>query len=175
MQNIILFGQMGSGKSIIARYLGQNYDYAILSLGAKIHSECKLHGNETREEMQNYGQMMRKIFGENTWCDYLYLRSKNYKKIVIDDARQLNEFEFFAGKGYLSIGVIATNDARLKRLQKRVNYTINPESFNHETEQQAKECVKKSDIKIYNNSSVEDLFREIEIKLGEYLIGGKDE
>jgi len=168
MQNIILFGQMGSGKSTIARYLGQKYDYAILSLGAKIHSECKLHGNETREEMQQYGQMMRKIFGENTWCNYLYLKSKNYKKIVIDDARQLNEYNYFMNKNFLPIAIIADDEIRLERLQKRVDYKINPDSFNHETEINARKCIEMCEIKIYNNSMSEDLldlYDEIDNKL----------
>lgn len=170
--NIIIFGEMGSGKSTVANYLVKNYEYTKGSLGAKIHSECNLHGKETREEMQRYGQMMRKIFGENTWCDYLYKKFKYkgiFDKIVIDDARQLNEYDYFMKKGFLPIAIITEDSIRLDRLQKRVNYKINPETFEHETEKQARECIKKCDIKIYNNSTEKDLYREIESKLKEYI------
>ena len=151
MQNIILFGEMGSGKSTVAKYLCEQYGYTKLSLGEKIHSECRLHGNETREEMQNYGQMMRKIFGENVWCDYLISRSNGINRIVIDDARQINEYDYFTEKGYLPIAVIADEKLRLERLQKRVDYKINPDNCKHETEVQAMQCANKCKIKLFNS------------------------
>ena len=172
MQNIILFGQMGSGKSTVAKYLCDNYGYTKFSLGEKIHSECELYGIHDREHLQAYGQMMRKVFHENIWCNYLIDRSRGIDRIVIDDARQLNEYDYFTEKGYLPIAVIAEEHIRIGRLQKRVNYVINPESFNHETEINVRNCINKCKIKIYNNTSYEDLVEEIESELGEYLRGG---
>lgn len=169
--DIIIFGLMGSGKTTIANYLVNKYDYFKCALGEKIHSECRLHGGETRQEMQDYGQAMREIFGENIWCDYLYNRYGDKEKIVIEDARQVNEFYYFLSKGYLPIGVITATNLRLERLQKRVSYVIDPETFNHETEIQARKCVDMCDIKIYNNSTSEDLYKEIENKLSRYLNG----
>lgn len=167
--NIVIFGEMGAGKSTVANYLVNKYSYFKCALGEKIHSECRLHGKETRQEMQNYGQAMRKIFGENIWCDYLFNRYGNKNKIVIEDGRQVNEFYYYLAKGYLPIAVITQDDIRLERLQKRVNYTIDPNTFNHETEVQARKCVSMCDIKIYNNSTNEDLIKEVENKLGRYL------
>ena len=151
MQNIILFGQMGSGKSTVAKYLCDNYGYTKFSLGEKIHSECELYNMHDREHLQTYGQMMREIFHENIWCDYLINRSKGIDRIVIDDARQLNEFDYFIKKGYLPIAVIADEELRLERLQKRVDYKIKPDSFKHETELQAMQCVNKCKIKLFNS------------------------
>jgi dephospho-CoA kinase len=162
---------MGAGKSTVAKYLTNNFNYFSCALGEKIHSECRLHGNETREEMQQYGQAMRKIFGENIWCDYLYTRYGNKEKIVIDDARQINEFYYFLAKNYLPIAVITQDDIRLQRLQKRVDYVIDVNTFNHETEVQARKCVSMCDIKIYNDSTNEDLYKEIENKLLRYIDG----
>ena len=142
---------MGSGKSTIAKYLCENYGYNKFSLGEKIHSECKLYKMHDREHLQKYGQMMRKIFNENIWCDYLISRSKGIDKIVIDDARQLNEYDYFIEKGYLPIAVIANEELRLERLQKRVDYMINPKTFKHETELQAMQCVNKCKIKLFNS------------------------
>ena len=171
--NIILFGEMGSGKSTVANYLQDKYGYSKFSLGSKIHSECRIHGNETRTEMQNYGQAMRNIFGIDVWCNYVNDQTFDKDKVVIDDARQLNEYDYFEGLGYLTVAIVADDNKRIERLKKRVNYVVDPNTFNHETEVQARACINKCNIKIYNNSDdIEELIEAIEYKLGEYL-GGK--
>jgi len=166
--NIIIFGLMGAGKSTVANYLRDTYRYTKLSFGSKIHSECKLYGMHDREHLQAYGQMMRKVFNENIWCDYVYNKSQSLGngKVIIDDGRQLNEYDYYKDLGYLTVGVITNEDKRIERLKKRVNYVIDPKTFNHETEIQAQECVNKCEIKIYNNSDdKENLFRDIEYEL----------
>jgi len=164
---------MGSGKSTIANYLRDTYGYSKFSFGSKIHSEAKLHGEETRAEMQQYGQAMRKIFGINVWTDYVYKQSLGLSKIIIDDGRQLNEFDYYTDLGYLTVGVIADDDKRIERLKKRVGYIIDPETFNHETEKQARTCAFKSKIQIYNNDdNMNNLISAIEYKLGQYIKGG---
>jgi len=167
--NFILFGEMGSGKSTVAKYLFNKFGYFNCALGEKIHSECKLHGKETREEMQEYGEAMVKIFGKNIWCDYLYNKYGNKNNIVIEDGRRIHELQYFSAKGFLPIAIITSDNIRLERLQKRVNYIINPETFNHKTEVQARKCIDMCDIKIYNNLDNEELYKEIENKLSKYL------
>ena len=171
--NIVIFGQMGAGKSTVANYLRDTYGYSKLSFGSKIHSETKLHGSETRTEMQQYGQMMRKIFGINVWTDYVYKQSLGINKVCVDDGRQLNEFDYFTDLGYLTVGVIADDNKRIERLKNRVGYVIDPTTFNHETELQARTCTFKSKITIYNNDdSINNLISAIEYKLREYIEGG---
>lgn len=173
--NIVLFGEMGSGKSTVANYLCDTYRYFKFAFGSKIHSESRLHGKETRNEMQQYGQMMRGIFGKDVWCDYVYNQSLNHindNKVVIEDGRQLNEYDYYTDLGFLPVGVIADEEVRINRLKKRVNYVIDPNTFNHETEVQARACVNKCKIKIYNNSdNINELAEAIEYKLGQYLGG----
>lgn len=168
--NIVIFGQMGAGKSTVANYLRDTYGYTKLSFGSKIHSECKLHGIESRTEMQQYGQSMRHIFGINVWTDYVHKQSLSKDKVCVDDGRQLNEFDYFTDLGYLTVGVIADDDKRIERLKKRVNYVIDPATFNHETEIQASICAFKSKVQIYNNEdNLNHLITAIEFKLGQYI------
>ena len=170
--NIIIFGEMGAGKSTVANYLRDNYWYTKLSFGSKIHSECELYGKHDRYHLQKYGQMMREIFGINVWTDYVYKQSLEHELIVIDDARQINEYDYYVKLGYLPIGVIADDNKRIERLKQRVNYVIDPNTFNHETEVQARACINKCKIKIYNNSdNINELIEAIEYKLGQYLGG----
>ena len=170
--NIVLFGEMGAGKSTVANYIRDTFEYTKLAFGSKIHSECKLHGKETRNEMQNYGQMMRKIFGKNVWCDYVYNQSLKYNRVVIEDGRQLNEYDYYTDLGYMPVGVITNDDIRIERLKKRINYVFDPTTSQHETEIQARTCVNKCNIQLYNNSDdINDLIKEIENKIGQYLGG----
>ncbi len=172
--HIILFGEMGSGKSSVASYLVDKYDYFKCSLGEKIHSECELYNKHDREHLQKYGQMMREVFGKNIWCDYLYNRYHYHNKIIIDDGRQENEYDYFTNKGFTPVGIVANDEVRLERLKKGVNYEINLETFKlqseHDTERQARINIEKCEIKITNNESLDELYEQIEFK----LIGGSD-
>jgi len=162
LKNIILFGNMGSGKSLLARYLRDKYNYKIFSLGEKIHSECELFGYPDREYLQEYGQSMRRLFNENIWCDYVSNKSIGVEKICIDDGRQLNEYEFFTNKNFLTIGVSAEVNIRIERLKQRINYVFDPKTLEHETEKQALQCVDKCSIKIFNNRHENALYEQID-------------
>jgi dephospho-CoA kinase len=161
---------MGSGKSTVADYLSNTYKYTKFALGAKIHSECQLYNMHDRHHLQEYGQAMRQVFGINIWCDYLYNQSISINKIVIEDGRQLNEYDYFVNLGYLPVGIKAKNSKKIERLKKRVSYPIDLATFQHDTEIQAKTAVNKCKIIINNNSDdLEVLYKEIEDKLGKYL------
>jgi len=153
---------MGSGKSTIANYLCDTYGYTKFSLGEKIHSECELYNKHDRTHLQQYGQMMRQLFSETIWCDYVVNKSKGIDKIIIDDGRQLNEYDYFTNLEYLPIGVFVNKERRIERLKNRVNYEIDPETFEHETEKQARDCVKKCKIKICNNWDETELINQID-------------
>lgn len=176
MKNIIIFAEMGAGKSTVAEIIAGIYGHRILSLGEVIHQQCKLYGHETREEMQKYGQAMRDIFGQNIWCDYVNnkidkLNSKySFNCTAIDDARQLNEYDYFVSKGFIPVGVIANENSRLERLKKRVDYVVNKETDQHETEVQARQNIDKCEIIIENNGSIEELRTQITDKLDRILL-----
>jgi dephospho-CoA kinase len=169
MKNIILFGPMGAGKGTVADILIQEYGYVKGSLGAKIHAETALHGTESREEMQEYGQAMRRIFGENVWNDYLFNQLHNtvgqYLKagrVVIDDGRQLNEFDYWKAKGFLTVGITAEQHLRAARLEKRNGKPTPLERFHHDTEVQALKCFDKCDYLIFNNFDLATLRKAVE-------------
>lgn len=175
MKNIILFGECGAGKSTVAKIISDLYGYKIMSLGEEIHKTCRLYGKETREQLQQFGQAMRTIFSENIWCDYLYNKTlETDKNIIVDDGRQLNEYNFFSAKGYIPIGVKADDNLRIERLKKRVNYEVDEKTFQHDTEVQARENVKRCDIVIVNNGNLEDLTEQIKEKLNLNIIQPKE-
>ena len=165
--NIIIFGKMGAGKSTVARAIVHNFDVMfapmhIASLGKKIHSETRLHGSETREEMQRYGQAMREIFGIDVWCDSLHRQVLATKlDTVIDDGRQVNELQYFADRGYVTIGVDAIDEVRRNRIVARTGKKPSIEEMNHDTENQAGVCVRCCDYKIRNDGTLDELQLQI--------------
>ena len=185
MPNIILFGQMGAGKTTIADILVRKYGYRKFSLGEKIHSECAIHGTHSRPEMQKYGQMMREIFGEHVWNQYLFNKIHNFptnanlielERVVIDDGRQLNEFEFWSNKKFKCVGVYAPEVDRINRLIARTGKFPTDEQLKHETETQAEECAYKASHLISNAGTLEDLEVTVETfmrNLYESLIRGE--
>lgn len=172
--NIILFGQAGAGKTTIANILlDSGKGYVKGSLGKKIHDECAFHGKESREEMQKYGQAMREIFGIDVWNQYLYnilnnhvYRSLDNERVVIDDGRQLNEFDFWTEKRFLTVGVKADFEIRKLRIWEREGKILTEEQAQHETELQAAKCIEKCKIIIENNGTWEELRSRIENNLG---------
>ena len=172
MKDIIIFGQMGSGKTTIAHTIMNKNTHIRLGLGDKIHLECMLHGNHTRKEKQDYGQAMRKVFGIDVWCDYLWKRyhwlrvmweedGEKCKYLVIDDGRQLNELKFFKERSFYTIGVKTEIDLRQARLFERNGYITPYEDFSHDTEIQAKECVGRCDVIIENNGTIQELIDKV--------------
>lgn len=160
--NIIIFGQAGAGKTTTAEILRDIYNYAIFSLGRKIHAECSLHGQHKREEMQEYGQAMRRIFGNDVWNDWMYKSLQTYGKsdvlaegkVVIDDGRQLNEFDYWNSKGFVTVGITAPYELRKERILQRSGYVFTESQANHDTEIQALECAGKCDIQICNDKDL---------------------
>lgn len=172
MKNIILFGQMGTGKSTLARYLRDKYNYKIFSLGEKIHKECEFFGYPDREHMQEYAESMREIFGINTWCDYVSNKSIGTEKICIDDGRQIHEYNFFIKKNFLTIGVSTEDNIRIERLKKRINYKFDPKTLYHKTEIEIPNVIEKCNIKIFNNRDESTLYQQVDYWLN-YIFGGK--
>lgn len=173
-KNIILFGCMGAGKDTIADYLANEYGYIKVKLGKYIHENCDKYDYKNldkRKLMQDYGQMCRELFGIDVWNETLWGEIQNeYElyseldgrelKFVIADGRQLNEFKYWKGKGFTSVGVCANRELRADRLYKRdgVNEAAN---FEHDTEKQALQCALKCDYVINNNGSLEEAVQAI--------------
>ena len=115
MKIIGLSGKIGSGKSLVGKYLEKEYGYKLLSFSTPLKkaasdlfsiplehfydSDLK---NVTdpfweltpRKILQTLGtECMRCNFGLDFWTRCMELNFKNYKKIVIDDVRFAEEAE----------------------------------------------------------------------------------
>lgn len=178
MKNIIIFGQMGAGKTTVAKmickfaYEKYAYEYKIASLGSEIKEITKKYGQGTRRENQLVGQAFREIFGKDIWNERLFNKISKEQQIVIDDARQLNELCFWENLNFFPVAVIADKEIRAERLKKRDGYQQNI-YMEHPTEKSA-EYIAQTACKyvIENNGSIEELEQKVKYFL-EFLAGEK--
>lgn len=173
-KGIIIFGTMGAGKDELALALRECIPgAAIYKLGGDIRKpidKLSLYVPEIDENKrsfyQKYGQGLRELIHKDVW-NYMTYDHIEMTKItqftantmpVIADGRQMNEFEFWSEKGYLTIGIYASEKIRTSRLLKRDGYVPDESAFTHNTELQAMYIVlNKARISFDNCGNIEDL------------------
>ena len=173
--NIILFAQMGSGKDSVAQIFIDFAGYIKGKLGAEIRSDVdtyvKLMGiddSERRRLYVEYGQGKRQMFGENIWCSILQEKVQdiiNEGKLIIADARQINEYDYFVNRlGFIPIAIDTNEEIRSKRLIDRDGYDQSNQ-FHSDIEKQAKKVIEKikadNGYVIYNNGTVDELIIQV--------------
>jgi len=168
LPNIIIGGHINAGKSTIAKYLVDKYNYNKFSLGDKVknfivelykilhilHPEIneidinELYDRNTKEQHRQKMQLiatdlMRNYFNDNIWIDSLFSTIKY--PFVIDDLRFINEYEYFKKiSNVIYIRVIRDNELK----------------SNHSSEQELNDI--KPDYLINNNEDIQKLFENID-------------
>jgi len=169
--NIILFGEIGAGKDTVAEIISKN-NFIVAKLGKEIRetvdANCrlmKIPKDLHRTKYVEFGQGMRRIFGEDLWCNKLIARHEKdiiKQRICIADARQTNEFDFFVnGMSFIPVAVIADEPVRRQRVVERDGYDQS-KNKNEETEVQVRKSIElvkahPQGIVITNNSSIQEL------------------
>lgn len=174
MRNIILFGEVGAGKDTVADYLVEHHHCAKKKLGRYIHHAVDAFSYkenfDKRCAMQDFGQSMRKIFGDDVWNEALWRdMCPQQVPFVIADGRQINEYHYWTGKGFLAIGITASPEVRAKRLLER-DGVDQSHRFNHETEEQARYVINNFCRAVIHNEfdRIEDLYETVDFMLEKY-------
>jgi adenylate kinase family enzyme len=164
--NIILLGHINSGKTTVANYIAQKYNYNHYALGDGVKvfivdlfkilhkldhniDEIELKDLYDRSKKEKYRQCMqlistdlvRKYFGEDIWINFL--KNKVKEPYVIDDIRFKEEYEFFKDN---SISI------KIKRPDEL--------NMNHISEHDVDDI--KTDYTIINDSDLESLYYKID-------------
>lgn len=118
MKNIILLGKMGSGKTTVAEYLQDNYDYNILSFATPVKQiAIKRFGmrNKDRRLLQVIGETSR-IIKPTVWIEKLVEKIEKDKQYVIDDCRTQLEFDILVlDNNFIPIFIGAWEQIRVMR------------------------------------------------------------
>ncbi|KRN10777.1 hypothetical protein [Liquorilactobacillus mali] len=173
---IIMASFAGSGKDTVADMLVKDYNSIFkqkadkLSLGKEIHNIankffCFNSSNITmRKAMQEIGEGMRRIFGENIWINYLKKEyySSDLGYVLIPDVRKLIEFStFFVEDGLKAIYIKTDKDKALERIKNRDGYADKKSIEDTNIEKQMSfieklptKTISKSGLKVTCNSGV---------------------
>lgn len=168
-------GKMRSGKDTVANYIQQKYgfEHTRFSKGIKeIYNTYHYKDNKgikPRMEYQEIGQGLRAILGENVWVNYTLKGIDPTKHTVISDVRQDNEFHALREKGALIILVKTSEDTQKRRLGSLGE--TDDSRLEHETEQITESL---ADIIIYNDSTLEELYKKIDAILAPVITGSKE-
>lgn len=165
-KGIIIFGVMGSGKDTLAAMLEEKiFGSRIYKLGEDIRGfvDKVMDGENNRSQYQDYGQMVRTTLIPDAWnrlCEYKIKRDIDHDRVsipLIADGRQVNEYEYWREKGFLTIGLNTRQNKRIDRLIKR-DGTCDIERMTHDTELQAQYVVTQLvDMEICNDLEIDQL------------------
>lgn len=178
-----LTGTKASGKGEFAEFLKQK-GFCYISLSDMVREEAVKRGspNYTITDLQKIGNELREKFGNGILAKRALdkIKEAKNKNFVIDGIRNLGEFEELRKrKDFVLIAVDAPPKIRFERLLKRGRFSdpktygdfLKMEKRDRRSEgnsgQQVDKCMKKADIKIYNDSDLENLMRKIKKVCGE--------
>ncbi|MFA4936877.1 MAG: hypothetical protein WC575_01090 [Patescibacteria group bacterium] len=173
----VLVGEKLSGKEMVSKYLVKRYRFKSFRF-SKIVVDIlnRLHLPITRVNEMNLMGGLRERFGGGILAEVLKFRLEGTtgNKFVIDGLRHLGEYEILSKiPGFLLVYVTASLATRFKRAKARSEKVgeahFNIEQFKREenlpTEVYIKRLGKKASIKLINENTLGELYKQIENKI----------
>lgn len=172
---IAIVGKMRSGKDTVGSLIENYGDFHKMALADGITGIIKdyfpeaMKDGKPRKHYQHIGSALREL-DKDVWVNYLHRRiheirdldfmlGREETDIMITDCRFVNEADYLRKQGFILIKVVATDEIRLKRLQKSDEQTT-LEQMNHKTEAQIDLIT--PDYYIYNNGTLEELDKKVD-------------
>ena len=115
---IAIIGKMGSGKTTLANYIKNTYDYTILSFAAPVKKYAtEIFNIQTKDRaiLQDFAQKIKEI-DPNVWVNYL-IRQITTDNIIVDDLRFPNEYNALKQLGFIFIKLEIEPEFQKERLK----------------------------------------------------------
>ncbi|NOX87030.1 MAG: AAA family ATPase [Chlorobi bacterium] len=173
-------GTLGAGKGTIVDYLVRKKGFAHFSVRQYLINVMKQKGLEVnRDNMVVTANELRAKHSPSFIIEELYANAlKQKKNAVIESIRTPGEIDFLKKQGnFLLLAVDADPGIRYERIKLRQSDTdhIDFKTFleNEQREmtatdpnnQNLRACIERADIKLINNGTREELYRQLEEKL----------
>lgn len=168
MKNVIVIGQMGSGKDTVAEVLTRVYGYHHTSIAGRLKKIARLlyprefatnDRNSQRIILQQLGDLLR-TRSINIFNDALFheIATLQQSPVVISDVRYYMEFEYFTQRDFQAVKINISDETRMKRLLLRDNQLPSVQARTHKSES---EFERMDCYLIDNNSDLADLERAV--------------
>jgi dephospho-CoA kinase len=181
-------GTLGAGKGTLVEYLTGKKGFEHFSVRAYLLEEIGRRGLPgNRDSMFNVANELRALHGSSYVTDQLYnIAVRSGKNCVIESIRTPGEIDSLRKKSsFFLIAVDADPHLRYERIHERKSETdhVSYETFMEDEErelnttdpnkQNLKKCLAMADAVVTNNSTKEDLFRQLEKVLEEKIFPAK--
>jgi dephospho-CoA kinase len=144
---LAITGEMASGKTTIAKYLVEKYNFSKFSFA----DDVKLYASEIfdininmkikdRKLLQQFATKMKEI-DENIWIKRLDIKIKDISdNIIIDDLRYPNEELYLKSKGFKILKLDIDTELQNNRLKNTYidDFNMHIECKNHDSEMHTK-------------------------------------
>ncbi|MBD3388137.1 MAG: AAA family ATPase [Candidatus Altiarchaeales archaeon] len=167
-----LIGRIASGKSIVADHLVKEHGASYYRFSDVLRDMLlRLQMPNTRENLQNMGLALRRLFGDGILAEALKadIEEDGSGLIVVDGIRYQDEFDMVKDLGGVILHVTSPERVRYERVLKRATRgeaEISFEEFKRnedkETERLIDELGENSDHTIENNGTIDGLKRQVE-------------
>lgn len=173
-------GTIGAGKGTIVDYLVKQAGFVHFSVRSFLTEEIiRQHLPVNRDSMVAVANKLRQEHSPSYIVEELYKKSiKKNTNCVIESIRSVGEVEALKSKeNFYLLAVDADSKIRYQRIALRNTETdkINYETFikdeeremnsDDPTKQNLKKCISKADYMFYNNGSIEELYKNLEVVL----------
>ncbi|HHQ45534.1 MAG TPA: hypothetical protein ENN13_05330 [Candidatus Altiarchaeales archaeon] len=175
MRVVGLIGAIGCGKTAVAEYLVEKHGARYFRFSDILRDVLeRMNQPVVRENLQVLGIALRKSFGDGFLAEALKtdLESENPAFAVVDGIRYQDEFDMVKSLGGQIWFVDASPEIRYERAVKRGTRGEKDLSFDefmknemNETERNIQTLGSKADVKIRNESTLEELYSTVEKRL----------
>ena len=172
-----LTGTLGAGKGTIVEYLVKQKGFGHFSVRAYLLEEIRKRGwPENRDSMFNLANELRTLHTASFVTDQLYNKAvRSGKNCVIESIRTPGEIDSLRkNENFFLIAVDADPHLRYQRIQLRhsetdnISFKVFRENEKREmnasdpNKQNLNKCIALADALLYNNSTKEELFLQLE-------------
>ncbi len=175
MKAIILVGKLGSGKSVVAQRIRDNYNYDVFEIGDLVREDAK---NNSELLPLEYAEKVFELYGRTHFVKKIISLLNKTKTNVIVGVRTIDELRLLRNsieKVYI-IGLIADYSIREKRYELSKQSKVKNSSFMERNKKEENWEISKvlleANVTIDNSFSYERLLSQIDkimILCNEYL------